>query len=167
MKKFLTLSTSVLILAACTNPNWMGSGYRWHDYTPISSPEPTASWSETIREADIYRGKSEQSIISGVSADIVETLETHLSRTVPVYLSPKNDLKERGALLDHALRTSLREKGYTLSPTPSKSHMLSYDVVKTVQEDAAPETYDIEVYGMGEEEWQLLELRTQELPSVK
>lgn len=75
-------------------------------------------------------------------------------------------MSSQGAVLDHALRENLRERGYTLSSTRKGAHILAHDIEKSTQTNATATEYIILLYGLGqEEEWHLLEQRIQELPS--
>ena len=164
MKHILLLSTSALLITACAQPNWLADGYKWDDRTPISSAKPTSSWSNMIATADPYRGENPQAIISGVAGDIADSLETRLSRTTPVYLSP---IGRPNAMFDHALREKLSDAGYSLSKTPINAYALGYDIKKSKQKDVPDSALDFIIMDIGSKEKRVIETRTQEVPQLK
>ncbi|MGB1077762.1 MAG: hypothetical protein ACPG05_05585 [Bdellovibrionales bacterium] len=167
MKYALILSASTLLLTACTNPNWAGDGYTWNDNSPISSPAKTSSWNEKTQDNHPEKTVSRESVISGVSADIADSLEAKLSRTTPIYLAPKQTKGAKTSIFDHTLRTKLKQKGYTLSSTPNGAYTLVYDIEKAEREEGEPKAYNFLVLDISGEEPVIVEQRTQELPPLK
>ncbi len=167
MKHLFLLSASALILTACTSSNWQGGGYVGHDNTPISSPSKTHGWDASIEGQSLNKIESLQSVISGVSTDIADSLELKLVRSTPLYIAPKERSDELTSLFDHGLRSKLVERGYTLSSiiTP-ETYNLSYTLQPTDQKDAHPSAYDFIIWDMAGEEPLMLEKRTQELPPI-
>ena len=167
MKYTLILSTSALLLTACTNSNWFADGYKWNDNDPISKPAKTSSWNNKTANNHPEKTVSLESVISGVSADIADSLEAKLSRGTPIYLAPQETKGSETALFDHALRSKLTQKGYTLSSTPSDAYTLIYDIKEADQEEDAPVAYDFLIMDVSGEEPVVIEQRTQELPPLK
>jgi len=167
MKTFLTLSASALILAACTQSNWLSDGYKHHSTSPISKPKQTSSWNEAYEDNNLNKNGDLTAVLSAVSADMLATLETHISRDTPIYLAPKNSLNGTTSILDHTLRTEFINNGYTLSSQATGAHMLAYDIEKSTTENATATEYIILIYGMTQEGWLPIDSRTQELPSVE
>ena len=163
MKKILILSVATLLTASCTQSEGQADGYKWNNYKGEAASKPTGDWNDKYVDNDLKKSVDTHSIIKGVSADMVETLEPSLSRTTPIYLSPANKLNATTSLFDDALRQDLKDAGYTLSSTKNKSYLLSYDIKKSASKQA-PKAYDFVIMGMGQEAWVVLEQRTQELP---
>ncbi len=164
MKYLYLLSILAFLLTACANPNWTPDGYSWHDSTPISSPANTSGWNNKIEGKPLDRTQSLDSVISGVSADIVDSLELRLSRSTPVYMMPL-EINNFTSLLDHGLRENLAKRGYTLSSTPVDAYSISYNIEPTQRKEASASTYDFTLWDMAQEEPVLIETRTQELPT--
>lgn len=164
MKHLLLLSTTALLITACTTSDWAPDGYKWDKRTPISEAKPTAGWNKKIEGQDVDKAKNLQAVISGVSADMADTLEVTVSRATPLYVAPRKTINGLTSLYDHALRTKLIDRGFTLASSPTESYSFVYDITGTKQKDAAPYTYDFTLWDVTGEEPALLETRTQQLP---
>ncbi|MAM35526.1 MAG: hypothetical protein CMH28_10680 [Micavibrio sp.] len=129
ISRFLLSASAVLVLGACSHqpPNWAPDGYYWNDDTPLSSPPKTAPWFQEAYEDSTQSIRRDLSAtLYGLSADMVSTLAGRVSFDRPVYLYPKGEVSALTTAYDDALRTSLRESGFTLANGPVGAVAMAY-----------------------------------------
>ncbi|MAQ71510.1 MAG: hypothetical protein CL565_04870 [Alphaproteobacteria bacterium] len=127
--RFLLSASAVIILGACSHqsPNWLPDGYYWNDDTPLSSPPKTAPWfQEAYDESAESIRRDLSATLYGLSADMVSTLTSRTSIDRPVYLYPKSETTALTTVYDDALRTNLRESGFSLANGPVGAVSMAY-----------------------------------------
>lgn len=123
----LLISTAAVVaLSACSTPNWVPTGYGYHDEVykspnPPASPKFTAAQRATMgpEQAEQFR----QSIYS-----LVESLTARAGQAPkPMFILKPQPMTSFYANLDNDLRESLRHLNYTLADYPEGAYVMTYE----------------------------------------
>ncbi len=145
------VGVSLVTLCACSTvsnvlqPNWMPRGYAHQDNTPLSSPAPTAPWSDDAVIHNTDKMAASTAAWQGAVFELLDKATPFIPQDgAPLIVTTVPPYAPLDLSFDHYLRQGLMRKGYTLTTTAGTAPLLVFDIapltdasaLKTAQSEA-------------------------------
>ena len=122
--------TSLMVLAACSSPNAIPTGYVYHDDV-YKSPNPPESSKFTKLQRSIM-GAEQADQFRLATYSLVDSLTNRAGMPPkPVYVMTPETMTPFYANMDNDLRESLRHIGYRLADNPQDAYVITYNATIT------------------------------------